>query len=70
MVVFLIGLKSLPILIYWDVVRILQLFRAQAVKYFAHHFLNITCSGPQGGGLSFLLGKLKDSVKTYVDLEL
>ena len=29
------------------------LFRAQAVKYFAHRFLNISCSGWQGGELFF-----------------
>ena len=33
------------------------LLRAQAVKQFAHRFLNISCSGRQVGKLLFLFGK-------------
>ena len=46
------------------------MFRAQAVKQLAHGFLNISCSGRQGGKLLFLFGKFKACVKTYVDFKL
>ena len=35
------------------------LFRVQAVKKFAHRFLNISCSGREGGELLFYLVNLK-----------
>ena len=46
------------------------LFRAQAVKQFAHRFLNIPSSGRQVGELLFLLGKSKSCMKTYMDFKL
>ena len=46
------------------------LLRAQAVKQFAHRFLNISCSGRQVGELFFLFGKSKSCMKTYVDFKL
>ena len=39
-------------------------------KKLAHRFLNISCSGRQGGELPFLLGKFKACVKAYVDFKL
>ena len=47
------------------------LLRAQAVKQFAHSFLNISCFGRQVGELFiFLFGKSKSCMKTYVDFKL
>ena len=46
------------------------LLRAQAVKQFAHCFLNIPCSGQQVGELDFLFDKSKSCMKTYVDFKL
>ena len=46
------------------------LLRAQAVKQFAHRFLNISCSGRQVGELLFLFGKSKSCMKTYADFKL
>ena len=46
------------------------LLRAQAVKQFAHRFLNISCSRRQVGELLFLFGKSKSCMKTYVDFRL
>ena len=44
--------------------------RAQAVKQFAHRFLNISCFGRQVGELFFLFGKSKSCMKTCVDFKL
>ena len=46
------------------------LLRTQAVKQFAHRFLNISCSGRQVSELFFLFGKSKSYMKTYVDFKL
>ena len=46
------------------------MLRAQAVKEFAHRFLNVSCSGRQVGELIFLFGQCKSCMKTYVDFKL
>ena len=46
------------------------LLRVQAVKQFAHRFLNISCSGRQVGELFLSFGKSRSSMKTYVDFKL
>ena len=47
-----------------------SVFRAQAVKKFAHRFLSISCSGRQGDELFLLFCKFKACIKTYVDFKL
>ena len=55
-IMLFIGLKSLLLECCQNLAI---LFQAQSVKYFAHRFLKISCSGPQVGGLSSLFGNLK-----------
>ena len=45
-------------------------FSSTSSKKLAHRFLNISCSGWQGGQQLFLFGKFKACVKTYVDFKL
>ena len=68
---FLIGLIVTSIDLLECYQNLATLLRAQAVKQFAHRFLNISCYGWwQVGELFFLFGKSKSCMKTCVDFKL